>query len=99
MRNYTLAELFPTVHYQNKRNIDKHIILNQDEDLPQILMVTSFPPRECGIATYSQDLKNSLDKQFGNSFDIKICALENLNEIHSYSQDVKYILNTGNVFY
>jgi glycosyltransferase involved in cell wall biosynthesis len=94
MRNYTLTELFPTVHYQNKRSIDKHTILNQDEDLPQILMVTSFPPRECGIATYSQDLKNSLDKQFGNSFDIKICALENLNEIHSYSQDVKYILNT-----
>ena len=94
MRNYTLAELFPTVHYQNKRNVDKHIILNQDEDLPQILMVTSFPPRECGIATYSQDLKNSLDKQFGNAFDIKICALENLNEIHTYNNDVKYILNT-----
>jgi glycosyltransferase involved in cell wall biosynthesis len=94
MRNYTLAELFPTVHYQSKKKNDKHIIKKQEEGLPQILMLTSFPPRECGIATYSQDLKNSLDKQFGNAFEIKICALENLNEIHSYSDDVKYILNT-----
>lgn len=25
--------------------------------LPEIVFITSYPPRECGIATYSQDLK------------------------------------------
>jgi hypothetical protein len=29
-------------------------------ELPEILFITSFPPRECGIATYSQDLTHSI---------------------------------------
>ncbi len=28
--------------------------------IPEILFITSYPPRECGIATYSQDLMASL---------------------------------------
>jgi hypothetical protein len=28
--------------------------------LPEILFVTSYPPRECGIASYSQDLMYAL---------------------------------------
>jgi glycosyltransferase involved in cell wall biosynthesis len=89
MRNYTLTELFPSTNYQESNSIQENI-----NNLPEILMITSFPPRECGIATYSQDLKQALDKQFGESFQMKICALENLNEIHTYSNDVDYILNT-----
>jgi hypothetical protein len=29
---------------------------NLNDNLPEILCITSYPPRECGIATYSQDL-------------------------------------------
>ena len=32
--------------------------------LPEILFITSFPPRECGIATYSQDLVKALNHIF-----------------------------------
>ena len=62
--------------------------------LPQVLFVTSFPPRECGIATYSEDLIKALNDKFENSFKIKICALENDTEMHQYPKEVKYILNT-----
>ena len=41
--------------------------------LPQILCITSYPPRECGIATYSQDLIIALQNKFDHSFDMKIC--------------------------
>src|SRR4030095_13628385 len=63
---------------------------------PAILFITSIPPRECGIATYSNDLIKALNKTFGQSFEIQICALENDNEHHSYSENIKYILNTDN---
>lgn len=62
--------------------------------LPEILFVTSFPPRECGIATYSQDLVNALNRQFTNSFNCVICALESDTEQHNYKEQPKYILDT-----
>jgi hypothetical protein len=42
-----------------------------------VLFVSSIPPRECGIATFTQDLIESLKKGFGNSIHCSICALEN----------------------
>lgn len=62
--------------------------------LPEILCISSHPPRECGIATYSQDLITSLQQKFGESFALSICALENDNELHIYPAEVKYILHT-----
>ncbi|MCG9791181.1 glycosyltransferase [Flavobacterium algicola] len=66
--------------------------------LPKILMVATYPPRECGIATYTYDLKKALDKKFERCFDVKICALESDNEKHIYKGDEVYIrLNTSSV--
>ncbi|RZJ30469.1 MAG: mannosyltransferase, partial [Flavobacterium sp.] len=67
---------------------------NTAGELPQILFVTSYPPRECGIATYSQDLVKALTDKFDGSFKIKICALENDIEHYEYPKEVKYVLNT-----
>lgn len=67
------------------------------EVLPELLCITTFPPRQCGIATYSQDLIAALEKQFVYSFDIKVCALETAREQHQYTDSrVKYTLNTSN---
>lgn len=76
--------------------VDEEGIIHQQNNLPEILFVTSFPPRECGIATYSQDLINALNNQFYNSFNCSICALESKNEQHIYKQKPKLILNTDN---
>jgi glycosyltransferase involved in cell wall biosynthesis len=68
---------------------------NSSEPLSsEILFITSYPPRECGIATYSQDLINALNDQFENSFVIKVCALECDAENHTYDVKPKYILNS-----
>ncbi|MFN3755124.1 glycosyltransferase [Flavobacterium sp.] len=64
--------------------------------LPGILCITSYPPRECGIATYSQDLVCALKNKFGQSFQINICALEYKKEELLYPSEVKYILETDN---
>lgn len=59
-----------------------------------VLFVSSIPPRECGIATFTQDLIESLKKGFGNSIHCSICALENHEEIHSYSEKPAIVINT-----
>lgn len=64
------------------------------QDLPEVLFITSFPPRECGIATYSQDLITALKNQFEHCFTSSICALESDTEQHNYKQRPQYILNT-----
>jgi glycosyltransferase involved in cell wall biosynthesis len=75
-------------------SVTNHLIPDIATKLPEILFITTFPPRECGIATYSQDLIKSLNNKFKNSFSIKICALESNAERHHYDEPIKYILNT-----
>ena len=43
----------------------------------QVWMLTSYPPRECGIATFSTDLKNAIETSFGTSIQLKIAAIDN----------------------
>jgi glycosyltransferase involved in cell wall biosynthesis len=78
-----------------QRNSKVHFI-EQANELAEILVLTSYPPRECGIATYSQDLITVLKKQFGTSFSIKVCALEAGISTNVYPVEVKYILDTTN---
>lgn len=61
----------------------------------QILVITSYPPRVCGIATYSTDLISALKNKFGKSFSVIVCALENEFEKFLYPGEVKYILDTS----
>lgn len=60
-----------------------------------VLFITSYPPRECGIATYSIDLINALNDKFSSSFNISICALESDEKSFDYPPEVKYILKTS----
>lgn len=62
---------------------------------PQVLIISTFPPRECGIATYSQDLIFALNNKFKKSFEIKICALQNEEDFHTYPENVSYVLETS----
>ena len=61
---------------------------------PEILIVSTYPPRECGIANYTFDLVKALNNKFDQSFKIKICALETNHESHTYSDKIECVLNT-----
>ncbi|WP_081891336.1 glycosyltransferase [Gillisia sp. Hel_I_29] len=57
----------------------------------KILFVCSYPPRECGIATFSQDLIRALKRCFGSTIEIEVCALENeCCDANDYPEEVKY---------
>ncbi len=69
---------------------------NVIKNLSEILVISSYPPRECGIATYSQDLIKALNNKFSNSLSIRVCALESDDAKYAYPAEVKYKLHTTN---
>jgi glycosyltransferase involved in cell wall biosynthesis len=78
----------PTGSFHNlKQDHSKH--------LAEILVITSYPPRECGIATYSQDLIKAVNNKFSTSLSMKVCALEAGTTTYKYPAEVKYILKTS----
>lgn len=77
----------------SKRNLN--FLSDQKKKLAEVLVITSYPPRVCGIASYSQDLVQSLNLKFSKSFSIKICALNSGKANYEYPKEVKYILNTS----
>jgi glycosyltransferase involved in cell wall biosynthesis len=70
-------------------------LIHQTNDLAEILFITSYPPRECGIATYSNDLIKALNNKFSKTLSIKVCALESGDENLKYTDEVKYVLKTS----
>lgn len=71
-------------------------MLKVENKLPEVLFITTFPPRECGIATYSQDLIIALNNKFKKSFVLKIAVLELENEKHNYKDEIYAVLETDN---
>lgn len=86
--NISLANHKKVISVNGKHTLDS------GNKLTEILFISSYPPRECGIATYSQDLIKALNNKFDQSFSISICPLESENEKHIYTEKIKYILNT-----
>ncbi len=62
---------------------------------PEILVVSSFPPRTCGLASYTFDLVSSIEECYENNFNISICALQ--SDLHEFQYHVppKFILNVN----
>ena len=63
-----------------------------------ILYMGTFPPRECGIATFTQDLTRAMDNKFSPTPKSKILAL-NHNEIniYNYPKEVVYQLDDSDI--
>lgn len=90
-----LPELMNTINSAiASNNKGRRFTTEKTEEKAEILILSSYPPRECGIATYSQDLIGSLNIKFSNSFSIKVCALETGDSKFLYPPEVKYSLNT-----
>jgi len=56
-----------------------------------IVFISTFPPRQCGIATFTTDLTNTVDQMFGPLVESKIVAM-NINDISSLPYSDKVIL-------
>ena len=88
-----LSKKFPPTVFRKKYTIPfaKQIETNE------VLIISSFPPRECGIANYTKDLVNSLEIKFKSSINITVCPLESNTEQHNYNQQICAPLNVDDV--
>lgn len=65
---------------------------------PCILYVSSFPPRECGIATFTRDLTDAVDKELSPGIKSKILAMnDNGTSIYNYPRKVIMQINESNL--
>ncbi|MFW9865668.1 MAG: glycosyltransferase [Candidatus Thorarchaeota archaeon] len=58
-----------------------------------IVYLGTYPPRQCGIATFTKDLTTAIDKKFLPSLKSKIIAMNDPNRNYNYSDDVIYSIN------
>lgn len=63
----------------------------------RVLVLTSYPPRVCGIATYTQDLITALNRTFSGPHRYTICALEDGAVDRDYPKEVTHHLNTSDL--
>ncbi len=56
-------------------------------NLSYIVYLSSYPPRECGIANFTKDLTNSMNKKFNPQLTSKVIAInDNATNIYNYSK-------------
>ncbi|MBG6063330.1 glycosyltransferase involved in cell wall biosynthesis [Flavobacterium sp. CG_9.1] len=58
----------------------------------KMLIVSSYPPRECGIATFTNDIANAVNIVFGDTLPVEVCALQNREQEFQYPDEVSYVL-------
>ncbi len=61
---------------------------------PCIAFVGTYPPRECGIATFTKDLTTAINNEFSLEIKSKIIAMDNsISENNHYPEEVIFRIN------
>ena len=59
----------------------------------KICFLSNFPPKECGIATFTQDLITSMNKRFNPKVKSRVIALNEESSIYNYDSRVVMEMN------
>ncbi len=64
------------------------------EDInPKTCFLSNFPPKECGIATFTKNLSSAMDKRFNPKLKSKVIAINEEGNFYNYNK--KVILEIG----
>ena len=68
------------------------------KDKSWIVYLSTYPPRECGIATFCKDLTTAMDKRFNPNLKSRILAInDNGSSIYNYGNKVMFQMDDSNV--
>lgn len=85
----------PQIAYNSILDSLKHPATEGTSMKVGLLFISSFPPRACGIATYTTDLINAIEAKFQDSFEVAIVTLETEGEQHRYERIPWFVLDTS----
>jgi hypothetical protein len=62
---------------------------NKELDINQLktCFLCSFPPRDCGIASFTKDLSTAMDKRFNPKLKSQVVALNDVQEGYDYDKE------------
>lgn len=61
----------------------------------RIAYLSTYPPRECGIATFTKDLIDAMDEV--NAFKSVVIAIDNEGELNDYARRVKCVIERNSI--
>ncbi len=63
----------------------------------KIYFLSNYPPKECGIATFTQDLSIAMDKRFNPKLKSKVIALNEETDLYNYGSKVMMQIDKDNI--
>lgn len=60
----------------------------------KILFISTFPPRKCGIASFTQDLVNAIKPAIAGNFSVNVCALDKKTNASLYRHPVTMVMDS-----
>lgn len=66
-------------------------------DSSWVLYLGTFPPRECGIATFTKDITTAMDKKFSPLVKSKIAAMNKNSSVYNCPSDVMFQINDSDI--
>lgn len=60
----------------------------------KILFISTFPPKKCGIASFTQDLVNAINSEIREEIVINICALDKKRNADLYKYPVSMVMDS-----
>jgi len=70
---------------------------NDKPSYSKVCFLSNFPPKECGIATFTQDLVTALDKKFNPRLKSRVVALNEMASFYNYDNRVVMQLNKEDI--
>lgn len=67
-------------------------------EINSVAFISTYPPRQCGIATFTKDLSTAMNKKFYPKFKSKIIAMDNdLSKSFNYPDEVIFRINYAEI--